>query len=185
MNFDIGSHQTQILSYLYFQVVIANCLYVETQAVGHLGYKNYHYQLAVTDLGERFAFPLFSFVYYSFAKRSRCENYGMARHPHPPFFKIAGSAPEFHFVNYLVMSNEFHLSVSRPTDFLFGKSGYIIQQGLAKKMVICRSRLIHIETDYMQYTGIGLGPRDARFYTLNPRIAHNLNRECAIFASII
>ena len=34
------------------------------------------------------------------------------------------------------------------------------------------------------YTGM-LGPRDARFCTLNLIIAHNFNRECAIFASII
>ena len=31
--------------------------------------------------------------------------------------------------------------------------------------------------------GIGLGPHDARFCTLNYKIAHNFNGECAIFAS--
>ena len=33
------------------------------------------------------------------------------------------------------------------------------------------------------YTGIGLGLRDARFFTLYYKIAHNSYGECAIFAS--
>ena len=34
-------------------------------------------------------------------------------------------------------------------------------------------------------SGIGLGPRDVRFCTLQYKIAHNFNGECAIFASKI
>ena len=33
--------------------------------------------------------------------------------------------------------------------------------------------------------GIGLGPRDARFCTLNYKIAHNFTGQCVIFASKI
>ena len=36
----------------------------------------------------------------------------------------------------------------------------------------------------MTIAGIGLGPRDARFCTLNPKIMDNFYRRCAIFALI-
>ena len=35
------------------------------------------------------------------------------------------------------------------------------------------------------YTVIGLGPRDARFCTINRKNAHNLGGKCAIFASAL
>ena len=46
---------------------------------------------------------------------------------------------------------------------------------------------IFIPTNLSSYLspGIGLGPRDARFHTLDLKIAHSSNWECAIFASNI
>ena len=40
-------------------------------------------------------------------------------------------------------------------------------------------------TQCNNYAGIGLEPRDARFCILNLKIAHNSNRKCAIYASIV
>ena len=39
-----------------------------------------------------------------------------------------------------------------------------------------------MKVNLMRLSGIGLGPRDARFHTLNLKITHSFKWKCAIFS---
>ena len=56
---------------------------------------------------------------------------------------------------------------------------------IEKKHFFFFLNFIKSSSGFLTKSVIGLGPRDARFHTLNWKNAHNIEAKCANFASII